>query len=139
MRRLLIAAALVLSACASGELPSSLTRQAADRPGVVFSEEAGERASRLAIATAIRDDRSVADAAFAQTPTELGQKAAQLTRAKGHEAYALVQERVFEHGIERRSLDAIVREARALVREWTIEFGDPARPRGDGLVWRPAT
>ena len=137
MRTLAILALLADCACVTAGAPSSPARQASDRPNVVFSEETGERTMRLAIATAIRADRSAADAAFAQTPAELAREAAQLARAKGHKAYAILDERVFEQGIERRSLDVKAREPQALVREWIVEFGDPARPRSDGRAWLP--
>lgn len=138
MRNLAIAALLALSACVTTTV-SGPARQAADRPNVVFSEPAGERKMQLAIATAIRADRAAADADFAQTPAELAREAGRLARNGGHKAYAVVAERQLEQGIERRSLDARTKEAQALVREWTIEFGDPSQPRGDGRLWIPAS
>jgi hypothetical protein len=137
MRSLLLALALALAVagCVTGASPSNLARRASDRPNVVLSERSDEKTMRLAIATPIRADKIEAAATFAATKAEMALEAGRLARAAGHNAFALIEEREFEHGIVRRSLEARAAEPQTFVREWTIELGDRSRPRGDGRRW----
>jgi len=150
LRSLLLALpAILLTACASNQIAgrdgqitnnsgipvTQQTGEAADRTGVMMSEQLSASKYKLSIGTPIRADRTEAESANAARKDEFAQEAARLARANGATDYVVLDDHTLVKTRVRKVLGASATEPMSLVREWTIEIGNAAALRGDGKSW----